>query len=121
MVVPEGEDEPFVVHHVVESAEKFCVIWTTRKLMQKHVGQKLVQVHDNVIVIHVPFPFQVDSTCKTNWYGFPVQMAGFTDANKTFHPTLLCVSYTEDTWTYSQMLEILRSKGFRASVVLGDG
>lgn len=48
-------------------------------------------------------------------------MVGFSDASKRFHPTALCVAYSEDTWTYTQLLMTLRTKGVRAKVILGDG
>ncbi|KAH7719460.1 hypothetical protein AAVH_13031, partial [Aphelenchoides avenae] len=64
---------------------------------------------------------KLDSTCKLNWYGFPVQVAGFSDSNRRFHPTLLAVSHSEDTWSYSEILRMLYSKGYVPQVVLADG
>ncbi|KAH7725260.1 hypothetical protein AAVH_07053 [Aphelenchoides avenae] len=103
---PLDADETFVVRYRIESATRFCVVWSTKKLLEKHKHEKLIQL---------------DSTYKTNYFGFPVQMAGFTDARSRFHPTLLCVAHSEDTWTYSELLKALKGNGVRPDVILGDG
>lgn len=43
-VVPEDDNETYVIHHDVESDKRFCVVWSTEKLMKKHVKQEFIQV-----------------------------------------------------------------------------
>lgn len=61
----------------------------------------------------------MDSTYKLVYGQHPVQVAGFSDCNSKFHPTLMAISADETTWTYDK---IIASLNFREpKVILADG
>lgn len=102
----DGPDTPFVLRYHIESATKFCIVWSTKKLLDAQLQSKLLQV---------------DSTCKTNWNGFPVQVSGYSDVNHRFQATMLALSHSEDTWSYSKIMQAVKVRGYSPEVVLGDG
>lgn len=49
-----------------------------------------------------------DSTYKLIWQGYPVQVTGFTEANKTFHPSAISVSSTENEADFTFIFNALK-------------
>lgn len=50
---------------------------------------------------------------------FPVQVIGFSDVDKHFHPTLLAISSNEDQWVYSSIFSGFGE--YKPDFVLADG
>lgn len=123
---PEDIDKAFVQSYKIdEPAKKFFILWTTKKLQQKQFDSPLLQV------IFVYFFHskrqnqpQADSTYSLTynlrWFDdFPVQVFGFSDVDKHFHPTFLALSSNEDQWIYANIFTALGE--YKPVFVLGDG
>lgn len=87
----------------------FIITFTTPKLMQKLQNQKFLQV---------------DATFKTTWMGFPLLVAGFSDANRKFYPTMLAIVSREYTSAYEKMFEEIKhfeENEYIPEYVMADG
>jgi hypothetical protein len=48
-------------------------------------------------------------------------VAGFSDVNKRFHPTLIALSSNENQFVYNTIFTTLQELGFEPHFVMGDG
>uniref|UniRef100_A0A915DJL1 RBR-type E3 ubiquitin transferase n=1 Tax=Ditylenchus dipsaci TaxID=166011 RepID=A0A915DJL1_9BILA len=72
---------------------QFFLIFTTRRLMNK-------QHRSNIV--------QTDATYKLNLLGYPVLVAGFSDANKRFHPTVIGICSSESKFAYEGLFNAIK-------------
>ncbi|KAH7713170.1 hypothetical protein AAVH_19488 [Aphelenchoides avenae] len=102
----ESNDSAHVAKWHFNSVEDFCMLWTSKALLEKQLASPFIQV---------------DSTYKTNYFSYPVQIVGYSDVNRRFHPTLLAVGPSETAKFYSDVMQYLADLGYEPTVVLADG
>lgn len=94
--VPEDELAAYVLDFQIndDSEElKFNFVVSSKKLLRNNVSSDVCNA---------------DSTYKLIWQGFPVQVVGFTDGNKTFHPNSISVSTHESQEDYHFVFNALK-------------
>ena len=95
--VPANIDEAYVlgasfnITHLEEGS--FAIVWSTGRLSR----------HDMSEVVHA------DCTYKCTWNNYPVTIMGFSDKNRTFHPTIVAVSSRETHREFEFMFRTWKS------------
>lgn len=95
-----------------QSSQKldFIISFSTPHLMKKQ---------------HTQGYLQADATFRISWNDFPLLLAGFSDANRKFHPTILSIVSRECTSTYTQLFkeifEFDEENLYIPKHVMGDG
>lgn len=70
--------------------------------------------------------FKVDSTYSITYNllyqdQFPVQVLGYSDASKVFHPTAIALSSNEDNWVYGAIFWNFKNVNFNPAFLMADG
>lgn len=81
--IPDDDLTAYVLRYQVNDDGKefhFNFVISSKKLLQNNISSRVCNA---------------DSTYKLIWQGYPVQVTGFTDANKKFHASAISVSATE--------------------------
>lgn len=94
--IPEDDLTAYVLDSRVDDDGKelqFNFVVSSKKLLQNNISSRVCNA---------------DSTYKLIWQGFPVQVTGFTDGNKKFHPSAISVSSTENQADYAFVFNALK-------------
>ena len=112
---PENENDACVIISSIKSPKQFCVVWSTKKLLQAQLSSTLLQVNKIQLLFSYIYIKQitkkVDSTFSAvynvRWQkNFPIQLAGYSDHNKRFQPTIIALSSSEDEFVYITIFEM---------------
>lgn len=66
--------------------------------------------------------FQIDTTHGLAYHNYPVHLLGFSNADRQFIPTILAVSYSEETTSFVAILDAIKQAlDYSPSAILADG
>ena len=99
--VPDNDDQAYVVHHNINrDGQKVSVMLSTRSLLMAAAASDVVHV---------------DATYKLNWQGYPILIAGVTDAASQFFPCIFAVMTSEKEEDYTSLLQVMTGKVEKAT------
>ena len=89
-----------------EDDPRFSIIFTSRKLLQRHEGNML---------------HQIDATYRINWQDFPILITGTSTPTGKFHPSSAVLVSHEDTWAFASVYKFFHDQEIYTKFRMADG
>jgi ATP-dependent Zn protease len=110
-VTDNAKNGAFIISGNIIEAEKFCIVWTTRKLTDNQLAAKNIHIDATYKILSSGFPMLVIlHILYFLHFKNSIQRAGYTDANAKFFPTFAAIASSEDSWAYNCFFKSIGSE-----------